>query len=139
MADLGRPTKYTQELAEDICKHISGGRSLREYCRQENTPSTSTICRWIVAKPEFWEQYAQAREAGGFAHADKILCVAEQLEDGGLEPQQAKVIIDAYKWAAERMAPKHHGSRQEIDHRSTDGTMTPDRTLAERLTNGSKK
>jgi Asp-tRNA(Asn)/Glu-tRNA(Gln) amidotransferase B subunit len=112
----GRPTKYTNELAEDICKHIAGGRSLREYCREEAAPSMSTVCRWIVGNPEFWEQYREAREAAGFAHADKMIHLAELIETGGIEHQAAKVMMDAYKWAAERMASKHHSPSQKIEH-----------------------
>lgn len=122
---MARPTIYTDELAEDICKHIAGGRSLREYCREETAPSTSTVCRWIVGKPEFWEQYREAREAAGFAHADKMIHLAELIETGGIEHQAAKVMMDAYKWAAERMASKHHAPKQEIDHKNTDGSLNP--------------
>lgn len=112
----GRPSIYTDELAKDICDHIASGRSLREYCRNPEAPSTSTVCRWIVSKPEFWEQYAQAREAAGFAHADRMIELAELIEHGGIEYQAAKVMMDAYKWAAERMASKHHAPNQKIDH-----------------------
>jgi hypothetical protein len=33
--------------------------------------------------------------------------------------------MDGLKWAAERMSPKRHSQRQEHDHRSTDGSMSP--------------
>ncbi len=112
----GRPTIYSEELAEEICKHIAGGKSLREYCREEGKPAMSTVCRWIVGKEEFWEQYAQAREAAGFAHADKMIHLAEMVGNAEIEPQAAKVMMDAYKWAAERMASKHHSPRQEVEH-----------------------
>jgi len=121
----GRPTIYSDEIAKEICEHIAGGKSLREYCRIESKPSTSTVCRWIVGKPEFWAQYASAREAAGFAHADRMIDIAEMIEGGMIGPQAAKVMMDAYKWAAERMASKHHSAKQEIDHKSSDGTMSP--------------
>lgn len=121
----GRPTKYTQVLALSICEHIAGGKSLRSFCREEDAPALSSVCLWIVTKPEFSEQYRRAREAAGYAHADDILDMADEVYNGTLEPQSAKVIIDAKKWAAERMAPKAHSPRQEVDHTSTDGSMTP--------------
>lgn len=111
---VGRPTDYSQEISARICEWIAGGQSLRAFCRQKDTPDLSTVCRWIVAHDEFRKQYVQAREAAGFAHADGIVEVTELLRDGTVDPQTGKAIMDGLKWAAERMAPKHHSPRQEV-------------------------
>jgi len=113
---VGRPTDYTPEIAEAVCSWIAGGESLRSYCRQDGTPDVSTVCRWIVRHEEFRKQYTQAREAGGYAHGDGVIEVVELLRDGTIDPQTAKAMMDGLKWAAERMAPKSHSARQEIDH-----------------------
>lgn len=121
----GRPTDYNDELAVDICNHIAGGKSLRSFCRGESAPHMSTVCRWIIKHDKFRDQYAHAREAAGYAHADGIIEIVELLRDEGVEPQIAKVMMDGLKWAAERMAPKAHSSSQKIDHTSSDNSMTP--------------
>ena len=121
----GRPTKYNQKIAAEICEWLSSGRSLRAYCRQIGTPDLSTITRWIVRDDQFRNQYAQAREAAGHAQADEILELANEIRSGELEPQAAKIIMDALKWSAERMAPKSYGPKQALDHTSSDGSMTP--------------
>lgn len=113
---VGRPTDYTQEIVESICSWIAGGKSLRAYCRQDGTPDVTTVCRWIVRHDEFRQQYAWAREAAGYAHGDGIIEIVELLRDGNVEPQTAKVMMDGLKWAAERMAPKAHCTKQQIDH-----------------------
>lgn len=124
----GRPTKYSEEIAEAVCSWIAGGKSLRAFCRQEGAPDVTTVCRWIVRHDEFRQQYAQAREAAGYAHGDGVIEVVEMLREGTLDAQTAKAMMDGLKWAAERMAPKAHSARQEIDHRSGDGSMaTPTR------------
>jgi hypothetical protein len=112
----GRPTDYTPQIAEEICKWIAGGESLRAFCRQPNTPDFSTVTRWIVRHDEFRNQYVHARESAGYAHADGIVEIVEMLRSGELDPNTAKAMMDGLKWAAERMAPKAHSSRQEIDH-----------------------
>lgn len=112
----GRPTDYTQEIAESICSWIAGGKSLRAYCRQDGTPDVTTVCRWIVRHDEFRQQYTQAREAAGYAHGDGVIEVVELLRDGDIDPQTAKAMMDGLKWAAERMAPKAHSPKQQIDH-----------------------
>jgi len=57
--------------------------------------------------------------------AARIIDVVEKTSEGTLDPQQSRAMMDGLKWAAERMAPKRHSARQEIDHRSTDGSMSP--------------
>ena len=128
---VGRPTDYTPEIAETVCSWIAGGDSLRAFCRQNGTPDVTTVCRWIVRHPEFRQQYAQAREAAGYAHGDGVIEVVELLRDGTLDASTAKAMMDGLKWAAERMAPKAHSPRQEIDHTSAGEAMQPTRIVIE--------
>jgi len=121
----GRPTDYTQELAETICTWVAEGKSLRSYCKQDNTPALSTVCLWIVTHDEFSEHYRRAREAAGYAHADNIVDIVQQIADQSLEPNAARVMMDGLKWSAERMAPKSHMPQSLVNHQSPDGTMTP--------------
>jgi len=126
MGEPGRPSAYTQEIADEICQRIAGGESLRSVCRDEHMPALSTVLLWVVHDREgFSDQYHASREAAGYAHADEALHLRNELRAGELDPSTAKVILDALKWGAERMAPKRHSQRQEHDHRSGDGSMTP--------------
>ena len=82
--------------------------------------------RWIVSDQEFREHYAQAREAAGFAHSDKMIEIAQDvLSKEGVDPNRARVAMDILKWNAERMAPKSHVVRAEMDLLSSDGSMRP--------------
>lgn len=133
MAKAGRPTDYCEELANEICQRIAGGESLRGICSEDDKPHISTVLLWVVdgKHSQFSEHYHRAREAAGYSHADEALSLRHKLESGQLEPQVAKVMLDALKWGAERMAPKRHSQRQEIDHTSADGSMTPQVTKIE--------
>lgn len=57
---LGRPTKYTPELAAKICDLIREGMSERLICSQKGMPSTVTIRTWKDSNPEFLLQSARA-------------------------------------------------------------------------------
>ena len=112
----GRPTVYNKKVAEKICQRLSGGESLRSVCRDEEMPAMSSVLLWVVTPGHpFSDQYAQAREAAGYAHADRIIDTVEKTILDQYDPQQAKVIMDGLKWAAERMAPKKHSPNQKID------------------------
>ena len=121
---VGRPTKCTPEIVQDICEWLASGQSLRSYCRQDKVPSLATVTRWIVQTDEFRVQYAHAREAGGFAAADAILDLSNRANEGEVDAMQARVAMDGYKWSAERMAPKSHLVRTEMDLISSDGSMS---------------
>lgn len=89
-------------------------------------PALSTVLLAVVQDRDgFSEQYMQARTAGGFSHADRIIDTVDRVSAGELDPQSARAMLDGLKWAAERMASKHHSSRQEVDHSSSDGSMKP--------------
>jgi len=132
---MSRPTICTTEVTNEVCQRLAGGESLRKICEDEALPVMSSILLWVVSgrlvegtEKEFSEHYMQAREAAGFSHADRVADVAVRALDEGLDPQVARAAMDGFKWAAERMSPKKHSPRQEVDLRSPDGSMTPTRT-----------
>lgn len=128
MAEAGRPSAFTEEIRDEICNRIAGGESLRSICREDHIPALSTVLLWVVHNRNgFSEHYHAAREAAGYAHADEALELRHMLYSGEIDHQSAKVILDSLKWGAEKMAPKKHSQRQEIDHSSSDGSMTPNR------------
>lgn len=123
---MGRPTKLTQKMRTAICTRIASGESLRSICRDEKMPALSSVLLWVVEDRDgFSEHYMRAREAAGFAHADRLVDVVDRVGSGEYEPNQARAMLDGLKWAAERMAPKKHSQRQELDHSSSDGSMSP--------------
>lgn len=122
----GRPTVMTPDMQEKICFRLAGGEPLRSVCADEGFPAMSTVLMAVVQdRGGFRSKYAQAREAGGFSHGDRVIDVVDKVADGKLDPMAARAMLDGLKWAAERMAPKGHAVRQELNHTSTDGTMTP--------------
>lgn len=115
---MARPSKYTKALASRICARLAGGESLRSICRDAKMPALSTVLLWVVDgdHAEFSEQYMRAREAAGYAHADRIADIANMAAEEGIDPQSARAAMDGYKWAAERMAPKTHSPKQQTEH-----------------------
>lgn len=130
---MGRPSKAKEAITDEICRRIASGESLRSICRDDHLPALSTVTMWIAdgSHAEFSAQYFKAREAAGYAHADRIQEIAESVQSEQLNPQVAKVALDAYKWTAERMAPKGHSPRTIQDHQSSDGSMTPKEPISD--------
>lgn len=120
----GRPSGFTQDIADAMCERLSLGESLRSICRDEAMPSQSMVFRWLVSKPEFREQYAHAREVQADSWADDILEIADDNSndvirdpDSGNErfnsefAARSRLRVDTRKWLMARMAPKKYGDK----------------------------
>lgn len=134
----GRPTVYNIDVASQICGRIAQGQSLKEICRDDGMPCTSTVFKWLAEKPEFSDLYAQAREAQADVLADEIIAISDdgtndwmerQNENGdslgwvlnGEHVQRSKLRVDARKWIASKLKPKKYGERVVNEHTGKDG------------------
>lgn len=113
------PIPFDEDIADQILEAVAGGTGLVTFLKRNETfPSYPTVMRWIRANPEFAASYAQAREDMADADADKIADVAQRVEDGLIDPNAARVAIDAYKWSAGKRRPKRYGERLEVEQTS---------------------
>ena len=77
---IGRPSKFSQGLAEKICEQIAHGKSLRAICAEDDMPSTSTVCKWLNENQDFSEQYARARGRQADHYFAEIVEIAESVK-----------------------------------------------------------
>lgn len=109
----GRPTEYTEEIADEICEYIANGNSLNKWLNEEEEgkPARSTVYRWLRDQETFRNNYARAKQESADFHAEKILEVATSTE---LHPNDKRVQIDAMKWVASKLKPKTYGDKLEL-------------------------
>ena len=74
---IGRPSKYTPELAAEICQRLSNGEPLRQICRDDHMPAWQKIYEWMARDEELSGAIAQAREQGFEALAEEALMIAD--------------------------------------------------------------
>ena len=103
----GRPSKYSEAIASEICEELAKGRSLRSICSSHSMPTDRTVYRWLEAEPDFRQQYAHARERQADYFADSVHEIAQFEEDTA----RARLRIDAIKWHTEKLYPKVYGPR----------------------------
>jgi hypothetical protein len=81
----GRPSKYTPEIAQEMCNLLSDGIPLREICRKEGFPAWQTVYDWMCRDDEavaagrgvgLSRAIARAREVGYDALAEECLTIA---------------------------------------------------------------
>lgn len=130
----GRPSGFSQEIADTISERLSLGESLRSICRDETMPSQSMVFRWLASKPEFREQYAHAREVQADSWADDIIEIADDSSGDVIrDPEsgnerfnsefaaRSRLRVDTRKWLMARMAPKKYGDKITQEHTGADG------------------
>lgn len=131
----GRPSDYMPEVADDICALLASGESLRKVCERPGMPNKATVFRWLAQHEEFRDQYAKATETRADAIFEGMFDIADSVTEEAAAVAKARLRIDTRKWALARMNPKKYGDKvsQEIDHKSSDGTMTPQPTIIQLL------
>ena len=110
----GRPTTFTQQLADQICERIANGETLRAVCRDIQF-APSTVIEWTMNNKTFSEQYAQARQKQADSYADMILDEAFNSHDAAI----GRLRVDALKWVASKLAPKRYGDKVEVEQTGT--------------------
>ncbi len=122
---FGRPSKYSEELANLICQRVATHTvGLPALCEMfDDMPAAVTVNAWRFEKNDFSIRYAQAKMFQAELMAEEIndLCEVETFEDengikrvdnGRVALQRLKV--DTRKWQAAKLAPKIYGDRQVI-------------------------
>lgn len=134
-AKTGRPSDYLPEVAADICSLLADGESLRKVCERQGMPGKATVFRWLAQHEDFRDQYAKATETRADAIFEDIFDIADEVAEEASAVAKARLRIDARKWALARMNPKKYGDKvsQEIDHKSSDGSMATKPTVIQLL------
>ena len=131
VVETGRPTVYSEELADEICERLSSGRSLLNICGDKDIPGTTTIYRWLLddEKKDFWDKYARARNMQAEKMFDELLNIADdgqndwmeiQTRNGSIEVinqevmQRSRLRVDTRKWYLSKVLPKKFGEKVDI-------------------------
>ena len=127
---LGRPSGYSQELADRICDELSDGRSLRTVCLSEDLPDKATVFRWLREDKEFRDQYTRAKEESADAMSEDVLDISDDGSNDWMEKnfagqkawvtngealQRSRLRVDTRKWLMAKMKPKKYGDKIELD------------------------
>lgn len=138
----GRPSSFTQAIADVICARLADGESLRTICQEDGMPSRTSVFRWLADKDrdDFRDQYARAREEQAEFYAESIIEIADEevtmvkrskhthgakpeddTEDNDIEVvfdsaavARNRLRVDARKWYASKLAPKKYGEKLEL-------------------------
>jgi hypothetical protein len=131
-ARVGRPSVYSQELAERIFDEIECGVSIEKIAALPGMPAKRTIYHWRRTIPEFRRGYLRSMAFRRFDHIDEMLNVARNCSN---DLKVAKLRIAVLKWLIAHDGPATMGeyprddgqadSPQEADRGSPVGGRGP--------------
>lgn len=124
MAKMGRPTDYTPELCNEICKRIMDGRALSSVCRDEDMPARVTVYAWLLNNKDFQNNYARACS---IRRDNRFEDMEEKMKEYAYDPQLARIAIDIVKFQLSKEEPKKYGDKLDI---MSDGKALPTPILA---------
>ena len=100
--------QYKQRVMAEICGCIAQNKPLMHIlAANPSYPCYHTFIKWITEDDALMQSYMRAREQSADYMADEIIYIS----DTELDPQVARVRIDARKWVAAKMKPKKYGDR----------------------------
>ncbi len=99
---------YTELLLE-IAARVGSGQTLSQVEKDAAMPPARAILFWEGADPKFKSIMEAARKARAEHHADKVLAIADEVEES--TSKSSKVKIDAYRWASEVGDREKYGSQ----------------------------
>lgn len=108
---------YNKEQISDfkskIILEISGGKSLRSLLKSNpnNFPQKTIVYEWLNADKEFADNYARAKRYSADEDAERVNDIVDMVERGELDPNSARVMIDALKWTSGKKNPKKYNDR----------------------------
>jgi len=130
---MGRPSDYTQEIADEICERIATTpRGIDFICESdENLPSARTVHRWLNAHDDFRQSYLRARERQADLLFDECLEIADhaandtivrEYENGAVAElpnsewiSRSKLRVDTRLRMAGKLAPKKYGDKLDVN------------------------
>ena len=100
---------------DDFFFRIGNGESLRGVSKDLGIPF-QTVWSAIMIDERRKAVYEDAKMSRAHFHAAKIEEIIEEVELGKIDPQVARVSIDARKWLAAKMYPKFFSDKVQLQH-----------------------
>lgn len=134
---VGKPSTYSPQLAEDICRRLEAGHTLMEICESADMPGMQTVMDWATGETGasladgFPLKYTRARRIQTERMGEEILAIADDSRNDYMDRvidkegntvrvldnehvQRAKLRLDTRKWLLSKLRPETYGDRVAV-------------------------
>ena len=101
-----RTPEERKRIVRQVCKAVAHGKSTVQACRAAGI-SIRVWWMWCGRDSNLLRDYTRAREMCGESYGERVAAVARRVLAGEVDANAGRVAIDAFKWTACHMAPRH--------------------------------
>lgn len=106
---MAKPVKIN---AQKVIRDFANGMSITKACQVQKV-STASFYQLIDSNEKLKNELARARENRGDLCLDTIEKIQQNLADGKIDANTARVLIDTEKWKATKFYPRLYGDKNE--------------------------
>lgn len=134
----GRPSIFTEDMANEILQRIREGESVRQICMLEHMPAQGTFYRWLTENEELQEKYARAKADQADYFAEEMIDISDEGRNDWEEREnqrtghtyialneeaiaRSRLRIETRKWLMGKMKPKKYGDKLQQEITGKDG------------------
>ncbi len=111
---MARPSIITAEQINAVIARMEAGDSENAACK--NVGIGRSTFRSAALRHGVSDNYARALEALASDQVEKLEKAIDDMRDGTIDHQIARVEIDARKWFASKFLPTRYGDKIEVEH-----------------------
>lgn len=107
---------------EQLLDMVATGWTQQKIADHVTTLTGQPISQYYICKTlqSFGEDYLAAKKAQANFQAERVIEIADKVENGTLDPASARISSDNRKWVASKLDPSTYGDRVAIDAQVTD-------------------
>lgn len=121
----GQPTKFTQELWDDLMDRLACNENIVDICAEENMPSYYTVRKWWRANPELKKDVEEAwTDATYFLHYyNDSMLAGGKMSTGNFRRDEARANNN--RWFMGKTNRRIFGDKQTVDLNQTVSVSIP--------------
>lgn len=132
---VGTPCTMTYIMAEELCKRLANGETLKRICKDDHMPGETTVRSWALSHVWFRDKYARAMALRVEKMAEEIVEISDDGTNDWIEYQdfrgrtkigpdtdhirRSELRVQTRKWIMSKLAPKKWGDK--VEHLGPDG------------------
>lgn len=137
----GRPSAYTEEIADEILIRLAQGETLNKICTADHLPWKTTVLDWVIANRNgFHDRYRRARDLQLEHWSEETVDISDDGSNDWVERarkngeidvvldrehvSRSELRVNTRKWLLSKLKPEKYGERVDVNQNTTFKTVT---------------
>jgi len=116
---MGRPSTYSEAMAEAICDEVAAGGLITEICDQAGYPDYKTFRKWRTEHADFSKRIARAKEDQMDYYCDKIVRLNASMNADNWQYVNAQ--IRNTQWLMGKLKAAQYGDKVQAEVTGAEG------------------